>query len=375
MMKNFIYVDISELYHNDHKTGIQRVVRSILAEFKIMDSIKDNVVPVCWNNRNEYLAVENNKLKNPIRPKKNDIFLGLDLADGVIHATNSGLFNIWKGKGVYFYFIVYDLLPLYNKQWWPDGVFNHHYQWINALVKTADCLICISNTVKDDVNKWIIINKPHLYKLIDVTFFHLGADINNSVPTKGIPVESEIVFKSISKRPTFLMVGTIEPRKGHNYVLNAFEMLWNNTDINLVIVGKEGWMMNTFIEKLISHEEYNKRLFWLNSISDEYLMRIYSLSTCLIAASEAEGFGLPLIEAAKNKIPIISRDIPVFREVAGDFAFYFKNSTEPSSLIEALNEWLVLYRNNHHPISENLPSLSWKESANCLANIILKNKD
>lgn len=43
-------------------------------------------------------------------------------------------------------------------------------------------------------------------------------------------------------------------------------------------------------------------------------------STCLIAASFGEGFGLPLIEAAQHGLPIMARDIAVFREVAKEYA-------------------------------------------------------
>ena len=79
----------------------------------------------------------------------------------------------------------------------------------------------------------------------------------------------------------------------------------------------------TIVEKLRHHPELGKRLFWLEGISDEYLEKVYATCVCLIAASEDEGFGLPLIEAARHRIPILARDIPVFREVAGDHASYF----------------------------------------------------
>jgi glycosyltransferase involved in cell wall biosynthesis len=99
-----------------------------------------------------------------------------------------------------------------------------------------------------------------------------------------------------------------------------------------VIVGKETWKhlpdserrtLPETVRKLKEHPELNKRLFWLEDASDEYLQEIYKVSTCLLAASEAEGFGLPLIEAARYKLPIIARDTPIFREVAGEWAFYF----------------------------------------------------
>jgi glycosyltransferase involved in cell wall biosynthesis len=370
MKQNVIYIDISELYHHDHKTGIQRVVRSVLIELKIRTFKKYRIVPICWSDKNglrEYLVVDNeNNLKERIEPVSNDIFFGLDLAGGVIHAHGMGLYKEWKKRGVKFYFIVYDLLPLFNKHWWPEGVYSHHSAWINVISSISDGLICISDAVKDDVEKWILINKPHLYKLVNITYFHLGADIDNSIPSVGIPVESKIVIESMQKRSSFLMVGTVEPRKGHEYTLKEFDKLWaNNVDANLIIVGKEGWMMESFAKKVNNHREYNKRLFWLNGISDEYLLKIYSLSTCLLAASQGEGFGLPLIESAQRKIPIIARDIKVFREVGGNYVTYFDNK-ENKSLYDTIIKWLDMYNNNVYIKSDEMPWLTWKESTDQL---------
>jgi len=167
------------------------------------------------------------------------------------------------------------------------------------------------------------------------------------------------------------MVGTIEPRKAHAQVLQAFEALWqDHYDLNLVIVGKQGWMVERIIDQLRAHPELNRRLFWLDGVSDEYLDEIYAASTCLIAASEGEGFGLPLIEAAQRKIPIIVRDIPVFREVAGEHAFYFEGD-EPKALAIAIEEWVALHEKNNHPKSDDMPWLTWKESAPTLLQCLL----
>jgi glycosyltransferase involved in cell wall biosynthesis len=173
------------------------------------------------------------------------------------------------------------------------------------------------------------------------------------------------------------MVGTLEPRKGNLQVLDAFEKLWHRgSDVNLVVVGKQGWMVEALIDRLHNHEELGKRLFWLEGISDEYLEKVYAASTCLIAASYGEGFGLPLIEAAQQKLPIIARDIPVFREVAGEHAFYFQ-ADHPAELAQALQAWLALYQTEQHPKSDHMPWLTWKESAQQLLkamNIISSNK-
>jgi glycosyltransferase involved in cell wall biosynthesis len=100
----------------------------------------------------------------------------------------------------------------------------------------------------------------------------------------------------------------------------------------------------------------------LQGISDEFLERVYSVSACLIAASEGEGFGLPLIEAARHNLPIIARDISVFREVAGDYAFYF-HGERGANLAEAVEEWLKLYEVGAHPKSEDMSWLTWEQSA------------
>jgi len=162
------------------------------------------------------------------------------------------------------------------------------------------------------------------------------------------------------------MVGTIEPRKGHEQTLSTFEILCaEGLEVNLVIVGKRGWL----VENLVSHSMLGKRLFWLEGISDEYLEKVYATSTCLIAASEGEGFGLPLIEAAQKSLPIIARDLPVFREVAGEHAFYF-NGIQPENLAHAIKTWLELSAHGKAPSSEGIPWLTWKESTKSLLDII-----
>jgi glycosyltransferase involved in cell wall biosynthesis len=177
------------------------------------------------------------------------------------------------------------------------------------------------------------------------------------------------------------MVGTIEPRKGYLQVLEAFTQLWRRgTDVNLIIVGREGWLgmpdvmrrdIPETIYRLSKHSELNHRLFWLDGISDEYLEKLYVASTCLIAASYGEGFGLPLIEAAQHNLPIIARDIPVFREVAGDHAFYFSGSVE-EVLAQSLKTWLAIYESGNHPRSDRLPRLQWKDSASSLLKITIQ---
>ena len=166
------------------------------------------------------------------------------------------------------------------------------------------------------------------------------------------------------------MVGTLEPRKGYRLILDAFSQLWaTNENVNLLIVGKIGWNTDEVADIIAQHPELNKKLFWLKGISDEYLEKIYAASTCLIAASEGEGFGLPIIEAAQHGISLMLRDIPVFREVAGDSAFYFGPLTDThtrqqaaQNTAESVKTWLSLYQQQRQPLSSGLRYNTWQQS-------------
>ena len=69
------------------------------------------------------------------------------------------------------------------------------------------------------------------------------------------------------------------------------------------------------IERIKHHPELGKRLGWHESVNDAELSRLYASCDALIAASFAEGFGLPIVEAGHFGKPVLASDIPVFREV------------------------------------------------------------
>jgi glycosyltransferase involved in cell wall biosynthesis len=67
---------------------------------------------------------------------------------------------------------------------------------------------------------------------------------------------------------------------------------------------------------------------------------------------------------------VIARDLPVFKEVAGDYAYYF-SGVEPSALSRAIETWLELYRVGKHPTSVGMPRLTWQQSTEQLLNALL----
>ena len=375
-----LLVDISELVQRDACTGIQRVVRNILNEWLLDPPEGYRVEPVyatvdrpyCYARSftAKFLGIAENILPDdPIDYAAGDVFLALDLQPQVVPARRM-CYQALRSQGVKVTFVVYDLLCVLMPQYFVPGTADGFTRWLEVVAE-SDGAVCISQSVARELGDWIGKNGPERLRPFHINWFHLGAEFDHLHPTKGFPPNVETTLDQLQSRPTFLMVGTLEPRKAHAQVLAAFEQLWGDgVDVNLAIVGKQGWMVEELVEQLRRHPEMGKRLFWLEAISDEYLEKVYAASTCLIAASYGEGFGLPLIEAAQHKLPIIARDIPVFREVAGEHAFYFEANT-PVDLVQVVKTWLNQYHQGRHPKSDAMPWQTWGDSAAQLLNIIL----
>lgn len=368
-----LFVDISELVQRDAKSGIQRVVRSILKEWLCHPPVGYRVEPVYATMDRGYqyarrftqrfLGCPADTLQDEsIEYATGDVFVGLDLQPHVVLAHRA-FYQVLRRRGVQVRFVVYDLLCIQMPEHFHHSDVDGFCRWLEVVAE-GDGALCISKTVADELYDWLNENNTAMrQRAFVIDWFHLGADVDNSVPTKGLPEEAGPVINALRNCNNFLMVGTLEPRKGHAQVLAAFEQLWQSgLGVNLVIVGKQGWLVDSLVERLRNHPALNKHLFWLEGISDEYLERVYAVSTCLIAASYGEGFGLPLIEAAQHKLPIIARDIPVFREVTGLNAIYFDGKA-PEDLATTIQEWIRLYEDEKHIKSGDVPWLTWQQSS------------
>jgi glycosyltransferase involved in cell wall biosynthesis len=390
-----IYLDISATARNDLRTGIERVARSLLRELLHSPPAGCVVVPVYLTQENgvwrvrkahKYLSSQDGFSLVPpqddlVIPLPGDTLFALDLfSDGVTQASRQGIYRYWRASGAKIGFMLYDLLPITHPEFFPPWSFDAHRARTEVVASQSDLVVCISRHVKSEFERWIDgntsvvgLNRPQVLSSA------LGADMTASFPTVGLPPNAEQVLHRFSGHPTFLMVGTIEPRKGYLQAILAFEKLWaSGIDVNLVIVGYEGWKplvpedrrtIPAIVEAIRTCPELNKRLFWLEGISDEYLSRVYAASSCLLATSEGEGYGLPLIEAAQHNLPVIARDLEVFREVAGDAAYYF-SGTAPEDLEVAIGRWLDLRINAETPNPSDLRWETWAQSAHRLGEIM-----
>lgn len=368
-----LLVDITAVARFDLRTGIQRVVRAVLNELIIDPPPGYRVMPVYLDHDGAYrfanqfmlqsLGLEPEGLQdNAVAVHSGDIYLGIDL-----HTTNTvrhaDIYASWRQRGVKVVNVLYDLLPVHSPQWFPAMVEPDFTEWARHIALNSDGVLAISKTVADDFARWIKEQSLDRQRSapLNIGWFHLGSDVEASVPSRGLPDNAAETLAAMAAAPTFLMVGTLEPRKGHAQTLAAFEQLWaKGCEYNLVIVGKEGWHVEELAAQIRQHPLLGQRLFWLAGISDEYLEKIYPQCTALIAASEGEGFGLPLIEAARHRIPVIARDIPVFREVGGEGAYYFAADT-PDKLATAIQDWLA-HAPENRPNPLQIKCQTWKES-------------
>lgn len=397
--KSRLLIDVTATARYDLKTGIERSARAIIKALIDSQPQVYAVEPVYLSNRGGYwhyryarrytlelLNCPKNILEDEIVDlQPEDTILGIDISGlTLIKANEEGFFSLCRNMGIRIYFIIHDILPITHPEFFPPGADLIFKDWLTA-VTSFDGAICVSRATAESLVKWLKDNVSFADRRpFFVAWNHHGSDIESSIPSRGLPKSAHRILMEISKRPTFLMVGTIEPRKGYLQTIEAFTKLWSEgIDVNLVIVGKEGWQdlpnsmrrtIPSIVSKISYHPELNRRLFWLKGISDEYLEKVYRKSTCLIMASEAEGFGLPLIEAARYKLPIIARDIRVFKEIAGDYAFYFSDDKSPDVIAKSVKEWLSLYKLGKHPLPEGMPCLTWNESVKRLLDIISEEK-
>ena len=276
----------------------------------------------------------------------------------------------WEGlekaklSGAKIIYAVYDLIPITHPDFCGEehiNAFNEYYQ--HALV-LADGFFAISQTVRDEVRQYVL--QYPIDRHICFDYFYLGADFTKQ-PSDEIAVSREHIRQFFQKESSvYLIVSTIEPRKNHAYLLDAFEQLWHDDqNVALCIVGKVGWQVTQLIERLTNHPEKNNRLVVWHDINDDELMYCYQHSKCLVFPSIIEGFGLPIVEAFKHQLPVIASDINIHREIGGDLAMYVDLSNAQSLVNRVKDIEQHGFPEEHRP-PENYEWLSWEDATKIL---------
>lgn len=115
-----------------------------------------------------------------------------------------------------------------------------------------------------------------------------------------------------------LAVGTLEPRKNHTRLVEAFAQI-RESQTKLVLVGGKGWLYEELFAKVQSLDMEDDVIF-AGYVKNGELPLWYNAATVLAYPSLYEGFGLPVLEAQASGTPVLTSSVPPLPEAAGKAA-------------------------------------------------------
>jgi glycosyltransferase involved in cell wall biosynthesis len=250
-------------------------------------------------------------------------------ATQIFHATNHLLAHFKYARTVY---TLHDLIflqyPHYHK------AYNRWYLTLTMprYLKAADIIVTPSDCSKRDAIKYY--NLPAekikvIYEAPAPTFkpLHNPAELARVRHTYNLPEQF------------ILHVGTIEPRKNLTRLLEAFQPLLDEwPHLKLVLVGKKGWLYESFFERLQTLG-LQERVIFPGYVAEADLPALYQLAQVFAFPSLYEGFGLPPLEAMACGTPVVSSNSSSLPEVLGD-AGLLVNPTDTAALSQALRRIL-----------------------------------
>jgi glycosyltransferase involved in cell wall biosynthesis len=235
-----------------------------------------------------------------------DLLLLLDLDYNIDFKL---IYNAKQNKKVKVLAVIYDLIPMINPEFFHEDVVNKFRYYIHYLSRVCDYIVFNSDKVKSDYLSlgW----KFHA----ELVVIHLGAYEKNYLSP---------FYTKASK--SLICVSTLEPRKNHIQIINAFdELLKIGHSFHLNIVGNYGWKFDETL--ILNHSEYGARLRWFRNLNDAEVSRLYRASSIALSASVQEGFGLNIEEALANRTKVIANDIAPFNERKQDNLYFYNGET------------------------------------------------
>ena len=219
--------------------------------------------------------------------------------------------------------------------------------------------ISVSEKTKDDFCKIYNVNRK------DVKVINLASSLS----------EKLINFPNIKFKNKFILcVGTIEPRKNHVNLLNAYSKL--NKDIRdefkLIIIGAQGWG-NINLESKISELNLNSDVQIYHNITDSELAYFYKSAYLSIYPSFYEGCGLPILESNGLGTPTIVSNVEPMRSLCPSSTIEF-DPFDTDSIANAIYLAVTdvgLYNSLKSNTYQEIKKYSWKKSASQLYKTLI----
>lgn len=246
----------------------------------------------------------------------------------VLHTSHNGIefpryYRSMKQRNLRTVVLIHDLIPLTHSEYCRPGVDVAHRARMHAALSHADGVIANSQFTLDSLEH--VARRTGL-PLPPAAVAHLAPGIAR-VAAGPRPVAE----------PYFVLLGTIEPRKNHYFLLHVWRRLVEQLGGNaprLVVIGRRGWECENVIDMLERCTPLRGVVFEQADCPDGVLHTYLTHAQALIFPSFVEGYGMPLVEALAFGVPVLASDIPVFHEIADTIPEYIDPLDGPGWLAQ-----------------------------------------
>lgn len=246
----------------------------------------------------------------------------------IFHFTNFLSRPVHKGKVVT---TIHDMSFMRYPEFTEEKNLAYLKRGIKRTIDSADAIITISKFSAEEIEHFFPSAKGKTF------YSHLGIAQNFSPAAPDFVAETKAKYKL--ERPYIITVGTIEPRKNHLLLVDAFEQIAKQ-EIDLVVVGGIGWKSEKIIERLTT-SKFASQIHVLNHLGDGELPALYTGAAAFALPSYYEGFGFPPLEAMGCGIPVISAPGGSLEEViedAGVIVYDYNADAWATTLTKAITD-------------------------------------
>ncbi|MBT0957637.1 glycosyltransferase family 4 protein [Alphaproteobacteria bacterium KMM 3653] len=231
--------------------------------------------------------------------------------------------------------LIHDMIPLQVPQYQRPGTPERFEAMMRRVSRYADLVIYNSDHSRQAAEGYFA-TWGRVPKAVTA---HLGVPVPMPDPSQ-IPPDLPL------NRPYFVTLGTIEPRKNHALLLDAWEEIAvkHGTPPPLFIIGNRGWENTEVFARLDTHPLKGTAIFELSNLPDGAAAALIQGAAAFLFPSKAEGFGLPPAEAAALGTPVFCADLSVYREFLADFPVYL-DVNDSYLWANAVHEMATITRN------------------------------
>lgn len=254
---------------------------------------------------------------------------------------------------------IHDLAYLYYPNDFKKKDYIQLKYWSKFAIEKSLKIIAVSNTTKKDIVKNYGVSKAKISVVYNGYEKTIKYDISN--------------FKYESKEhPFILYVGTLQPRKNLEVLLEAFSKFKQlYPEYELILAGKKGWLYESIFDK-VTDLNLEGEVFFTDFITDKQLMFLYENAFCFVLPSLYEGFGIPLLEAMSFDCPVISSYASSLPEIGGSACLYFdpKNSYDLVDKLKRLKDDPDLRVDLIRKGKKRIKEFSWNKCAQQTLEVI-----